>query len=193
MRMVSTFLEQLSPQTEVLQLSLAAHLVTAAVDTYIMNQIVPEITLTIFTSSGQEEPDYQHLRPPRYMFRPTSVQNGIPSEFLIVFSLRPNDPSRHRYAYAPDKFETREIRLRLEDDTEYTWCLSSDENFRRGFGRPEGYTSGSYTEFYFHKSDVEMNVYYLRDQDEDSFTLEAATITVQCIRNWLSRRPGELE
>ena len=184
----STFLQGRS-HAEILQLSLGANLLNTAVNDYFVNEIIPELTFTIFTSSENEEPDYQHLRYPRL----ASVQADIPSNSLIVFRLNGSGGfSQRRYPYSPGRFETREIRMRLKDETEYTWRLCPTENIRRGFGRLEGYADGKYNEFHFHKSDVGMSVYYLWDDDRDSLTLEAATITVQCIKNWLYHGPGEL-
>ena len=191
---------------ELMRLSSAARDMTEYVDNYLLQQIILESSLTITTAFDEKRSsDYQHLTP---ILPSATVEGHVDFEKLIVFEI---EESNVRHAYLYSKHETAEIVLRIPKTKEYTWTLTNRDKARGLDGIPYKLTRLIDVDFrpsidseaitdsakidchHFGRSDVEINVYYKRDDEDPSICrLHRAEMTLLSIRRWLSRKPGEL-
>jgi len=177
---------------DLLTLSKSTRQLAQHVDDFFVKKLMEEIFVTVFTFSDKSgDKDYQHLHP---VLERSGSQ--LWCDTSVLFELGAGDAAAKRYPYSENQFNPVEIKLRLGKRTEFTWVLHVEDVYRRGFGRgrlENPTVKGDYAEFLFKRSNVEMSLYYAKNEDDPSFKLLAATIPLQCIRNWISGGSGELE
>jgi len=181
-----------SSYPDLLKLSKSTRQLSQHVDEFFIQKLIEEIFITVFTFSDKSgDKDYQHLHP-------VLVRTGseLWSDTLVLFELGAGDAASQRYSYNENQFNPVEIRLRFGEQTAFTWVLHVEDVYRRAFGRgrlENPTVKGDYAEFIFRRSDIELSLYYAKNEDDLFFKLIAATVPLECIRNWISRGSGELE